>query len=236
MSRLADFIKDLIRDKTVAVLGYGREGQSTLRLFSEIGGFKSIAICDLSPVSAPDGVRVISGKDYQKCLSEFDIIMKSPGVVLEDGVDCSRVWSQTEIFISVYRDQIVGVTGTKGKSTTTTLINHILNSCAKNAVLLGNIGIPPFEGGDIDENALITLELTSHQHEYVDVSPKTAVFLNVFPEHLDHYKSYEHYYAAKKNIYLSQKEGDLLIAHETVAPASSPARILSFGENADIKI
>lgn len=238
MSRLTDYIKDFIADKKICILGFGREGRSTYALFTKIGGFKSIAIADLAPLEPIDGAELICGSDYQKRLNEFDIIMKSPGIVLEEGAvgDLLKIYSQTEIFMSVYRENIIGITGTKGKSTTTTLIYHVLSSSGYHPVLLGNIGIPAFDAFDIDDDSPIVLELSSHQLEYVNVSPKTAVFLNIFPEHLDHYKSYEAYFDAKKNIYRYQRSGDTLVAHKSVLPGFSSSEIISFGDDGDIII
>ncbi len=256
---LISYIKNLIKDKSVCILGFGREGKSTLNAFLTAGGFKSITICDKNPVSslplegkvAPQvtdevdcpalfsdkNIFVVTGDDYQKNLDRFDIIMKSPGIVLEDAALCdfSRLYSQTEIFLSVYRDRTIAVTGTKGKSTTSSLIYHILKECGKGAVLLGNIGIPPFDG-TISDTDTIVLELSSHQLEYTTVSPRTAVFLNIFPEHLDHYGTFEKYYDAKKNIYRYQTDGDNLITHTMVDTKGAASRITTFGENGDITI
>ncbi|MGM9552140.1 MAG: UDP-N-acetylmuramoyl-L-alanine--D-glutamate ligase [Clostridia bacterium] len=233
---LINYVSDLIRDKNVCILGFGREGKSTYNLFKKAGVFKSITICDLNPVGQIDNVNIITGENYQASLNDFDIIMKSPGIVLEDGVleDMLKIYSQTEIFLSVYGDRTVGVTGTKGKSTTSSLIYHVLNECGKSAVLLGNIGIPPFDGV-INSSDTIVFELSSHQLEYTNVSPSKAVFLNIFPEHLDHYGTFEKYYDAKKNIYRYQKEGDLLVVGEGV-DAHTNAHVLSFGSIGNIKI
>jgi UDP-N-acetylmuramoylalanine--D-glutamate ligase len=239
LSKLSDFLTSFIKDKKICILGFGREGRSTFNLFTKIGGFSSITIADLSPIDSVDGASLICGKNYQSTLNDFDIIMKSPGIVLEEGAlkDETKLFSQTEVFMSVYRENIIGVTGTKGKSTTTTLIYHVLKSSGKNAVLLGNIGIPCFDGDfSEDDDLSIVFELSSHQLEYTEISPHMAVFLNIFPEHLDHYGTFEKYYDAKKNIYLFQKEGDLLVAHETVAPKNSPANVITFGDGGDVKI
>lgn len=237
MITLESYVKNLISGKKVCILGFGREGNSTFELFKKAGGYESVTICDAAPVSAPEGVDIITGKDYQKSLSQFDIIMKSPGIVLEKGVvdDLSKVYSQTEIFLSLYREQTIGITGTKGKSTTATLIYHVLSECGKSPVLLGNIGIPPFDG-EVSGSSPIVFELSSHQLEYTDVSPRIAVFLNVFPEHLDHYDSFDAYYAAKKNIYLHQKKGDLLVSSTLVAPSDPKGGLVTFGEGGDIEI
>ncbi|MBQ7875684.1 MAG: UDP-N-acetylmuramoyl-L-alanine--D-glutamate ligase [Clostridia bacterium] len=233
---LISYIKNLIKDKSVCILGFGREGKSTLNTFLTAGGFKSITICDKNPVSCREA-NIVTGDDYQKSLDRFDIVMKSPGIVLEDNALCdfSRLYSQTEIFLSVYRNRTIAITGTKGKSTTSSLIYHVFRECGKNAVLLGNIGIPPFDG-IIKDNDTIVLELSSHQLEYTNVSPHTAVFLNIFPEHLDHYGTFEKYYDAKKNIYRYQKEDDRLIAHTMVDTKGAASHITTFGEDGNITI
>ncbi len=238
MSRLSDFVSELIRGKRICILGFGREGISTYNYFKAAGGYLSLTVCDRAFSGEVDGAEVISGNNYQKSLNGFDIIMKSPGVVLEDGVldDPLKLFSQTEIFMSVYRDRIIGVTGTKGKSTTATLIYHVLKESGKNAVLLGNIGIPSFDRDDFSQDSVIVYELSSHQLEYTNVSPHIAVFLNIFPEHLDHYGSFEKYYDAKKNIYRYQKEGDLLVANEAVVPNDASSNVIVFGSNGDIVI
>ncbi len=233
---LISYVKNLIKDKSVCILGFGREGKSTYELFKKAGGYSSITICDLNKIECEE--ETVCDKDYQKNLDRFDIIMKSPGIVLEKDAltDFSKLYSQTEIFLSVYRDQTIGITGTKGKSTTSSLIYHVLKECGKDVVLLGNIGIPAFDG-IVKETDTIVFELSSHQLEYTNVSPKRAVLLNIFPEHLDHYGTFEKYYDAKKNIFRYQKKGDILICGEDVYPTEKcNSDITVFGKSADVKI
>ena len=234
---LLTYIKNLIKDKTVCILGFGREGKSTFETFMKAGGFKSITICDLNPVEC-EGAEVISGENYQKNLDSFDIIMKSPGIVLEKNAlhDFSKLYSQTEIFLSVYRENTIGITGTKGKSTTSSLTYHVLKECGKNVKLLGNIGIPAFDG-NVTKDDTVVFELSSHQLEYTSVSPKKAVLLNIFPEHLDHYGTFEKYYDAKKHIFRYQKEGDILICGEDVVPEEKClSAVTVFGKQSDVQI
>lgn len=234
---LIKYVSELIKDKDICILGFGREGKSTYELFTRAGGFKSITVCDLNPIEL-DNVRVICGKSYQSHLNDFDIIMKSPGIVLEENAlsDQNKLHSQTEIFLSVYRDQVIGVTGTKGKSTTSSLIYHVLKQNGKKSVLLGNIGIPSFSK-PVSNDDIIVFELSSHQLEYTKVSPKTAVFLNIFPEHLDHYGTFEKYYDAKKHIFRYQKEGDMLICGQDVIPAEKClSAVTVFGKNKEVSI
>ena len=86
----------------------------------------------------------------------------------------------------------IGVTGTKGKSTTSSLIYKIIEDQKKDALLLGNIGIPVFDYIDtIKEDIILVLEMSSHQLEYMKLSPNIAILLNIYEEHLDHYESLE---------------------------------------------
>ncbi len=231
---LITYVKNLIKDKSICILGFGREGKSTYSFLKKAGGYSRITICDMNPVTCPDA-QIVCGEDYQKNLDQYDIVMKSPGIVLaKDSLkDFSRLYSQADIFLSVYRDRIIGITGTKGKSTTTSLIYHILKECGKPSVILGNIGIPAFDG-EIKDDDIIVFEYSSHQLEYVHSSPKTSIFLNIFPEHLDHYGTFEKYYDAKKNIYRYQKDGDRLLAHTMVDCEDFPK--VTFGDNGDIKV
>ena len=192
-------IRKVIDDKNVLILGFGREGQSSFRLICQAGGYKKLAISDLHEIVIPTEyqdkeILRISGTDYQKSLNEYDVIFKSPGIVLNQDVSklTGRLVSQTELFFERYKNQIIGITGTKGKSTTTTLLYHILKAAGKDAVLAGNIGIPAFDIWErIDENTIITFEMSSHQLEYMTVSPRLGVYLNVHEEHLDHYGTME---------------------------------------------
>lgn len=241
-------IRNVIRHKKVLVLGFGREGKSSLDLITEAGGYDKLAISDQNEIVLPpryqdQEIVCISGADYQKKLNEYDMIFKSPGIVLEAEVSSltARLVSQTELFFERYGDRIIGVTGTKGKSTTTTLIFHILKSAGRNVVLAGNIGIPAFDiWREIGEDTIVAFEMSSHQLEYMTAAPKTAVYLNIHEEHLDHYGTMEKYVRAKENIYRNQKEGDLLFVNEQIVPKEGTcrARVITtgYGEHADLRI
>ena len=110
------------------------------------------------------------------------------------------------MFLRGYGRQCIGITGTFGKSTTTTMIYHILKETGHDCVLVGNIGIPMFDMLDqINEQTLIVCELSCHQLEYVTCAPHVGMLLNIHEEHLDHYGTREKYVAAKENIYRPQK-------------------------------
>ena len=118
------------------------------------------------------------------------------------GVECS---SLTDLFLQVYGDLTIGITGTKGKSTTASLIHHLLPG----SILAGNIGIPLFDIlDDLCEDSIVVAELSCHQLENIHRGPHIAVLLNLFQEHLDHYDDYLGYKMAKMQIALRQREGD----------------------------
>ncbi len=231
-------LKDLTENKSVAILGFGREGRSTYKTLVKSGTNADITILDKFDFEDKKDfpVKVITGENYMENLSSFDLIFKSPGVVISSDVPRGTITSQTEIFLKKYKNQVIGITGTKGKSTTTTLIYHILKEKRGNAVLVGNIGIPAFDRIDeIDENSVIVYELSCHQLEFATVSPRTAVLLNLFPEHLDHYKTIENYYNAKRNIYLHQNENDTLFVMKRYQPEGIKSKIISVSDmGADI--
>ncbi|MBR2284679.1 MAG: UDP-N-acetylmuramoyl-L-alanine--D-glutamate ligase [Ruminococcus sp.] len=241
------YIREYLQGKSVCLLGFGREGRSTYGIIEKYCEPSAVAIADLNPVereknSLPESVELICGKGYQDCLDRFDIVFKSPGIVLEkqpDELKCT-VTSETQVFFEVYRRQIVGITGTKGKSTVTSLIYHILKENGLDAKLAGNIGIPVFDiVPEMTEDSVVVCELSCHQLEYMTVSPHIAVFLNLYEEHLDHYGTMERYYNAKKNIYLHQKSDDLLLISSDIAPEDKCSEVITISaldENADIYV
>ena len=222
---MKNLLKKYIENKKIAILGFGREGKSTLKLCMEIGGYKSIDVLDLNEVTQEldSKITVICGPDYQDNLDFYDIVIKSPGIVLKQNIKnyTCNITSQTEIFFEKYKRQIIGITGTKGKSTTTTLIHHILKTSKYDTVLAGNIGIPAFDILDsITDNSIIVFEMSSHMLEYMKVSPKIGALLNIHEEHLDHYGTMEKYVAAKKNIYKNQLVGDVCFVNKDIHVSS----------------
>ena len=225
---MLDKIRQTVEGKRVLILGFGREGRSSLRLVSRAGGWTALAVADQAQVDpGREGgsaeVELITGSHYmdKEVLDSFDIVFKTPGIVLpmEPERYACRFVSQTGLFIERFRDQIVGITGTKGKSTTSSLLYHILKETGEDTVLAGNIGIPVFDiAEDILPGEVIVLELSCHQLEHLKVSPHIAVLLNLYEEHLDHYGTMEKYVRAKQNIYAWQTEDDILVCNVDVMP------------------
>lgn len=215
-------LKNLLNERSVALLGYGREGRSSYTLIRKVLPDKKITIIDENEMVRNDStlikdphINFITGMGCMQHIDKFDVAIKSPGIPSNTlPLDMNRVHmtSQTDIFLHCYGKQCIGITGTKGKSTTSSLVYHILTIAGRNALLVGNIGIPPFDCIDkIQAETIVVLELSSHQLEYVSNAPHIAVLLNLFQEHLDHYYTYEEYKSAKFNIGKYQSEADYFI-------------------------
>lgn len=226
-------LRNRIAGKKVLILGFGREGKSTCQALKAAGGYAGLAVADQSsrdPSLEPE-IRWFAGAEHQKAVLDFDLIFKSPGVVLEKEIEESLrkrpgplsryLTSQTQEFFSRYRDQIIGITGTKGKSTTTTLLFHILKENGFPCLLAGNIGIPVFDVAEqMGPDTRVVCELSCHQLEYMTVSPHVGILTNIHEEHLDHYGTMEKYVASKKQVYLHQQPGDVLFCNGENLPAA----------------
>lgn len=197
-------IKRLFADKRVLIAGMGREGQSAKLLLARLNADVLIDTADNN-----EGIREALTK------TSYDKVIKSPGVpmrVLADLCTEEQITSMTDVFLQVYGDKTIGITGTKGKSTTTSLVYHILKESGKRVLLGGNIGIPLFELiENIDDATTIVAELSCHQLECIHRAPHIAVLLNLYQEHLDHYESYDGYKLAKMQIALKQIDNDIFI-------------------------
>lgn len=216
-------IENLEIGSTVLILGFGKEGQSTFHFlvnnYPEIAVWVSDSNKDLKPLMEEFGIKnYLLGEDYLSGIERFDAIIKSPGIpisILSNKELTGKITSQAEIFLQLYRDQIIGITGTKGKSTTSSLIYHILSIHSRNVFLVGNIGIPPLDQvAHLNRESIIVYEMSSHQLDGINVSPRIALLLNIFEEHLDHYGNMELYREAKYRIFQKQVPGDWLILNK----------------------
>ncbi|MBN2614165.1 MAG: UDP-N-acetylmuramoyl-L-alanine--D-glutamate ligase [Bacteroidales bacterium] len=209
--------RDLWQNKSILILGFGREGRAAYNFLKSQLPECEFGISDISEsidIQSKSNLNLHLGSDYLSVLSDYDIIIKSPGVQLPDlsAKEMSKIVTPTEIFLCLFSEQTIGITGTKGKSTTATLIHHFLISTGKKAILLGNMGLPALNYVDqIEEDTLIVFELSAHQLEYVHHSPHISLLLNIFPEHLDYFKTFADYRNAKYNIFAYQKPGDTAI-------------------------
>ena len=214
---MIEFFKNKITGKRLLILGFGREGESTYKFLRKHFPTMYLTIADYNEQSIKkcndDYLSFITGSGYLHNISDYDLIFKSPGISLKDiSISREKITSQTDLFLEYYSKQIIGITGTKGKSTTSSLIYYCIKLFTQDAVLVGNIGVPPFDMiDDIKKNTRIVFELSAHQLEYISKGPHTAILLNLFQEHLDYFNTFENYQSSKFNITKLQDSTDNFI-------------------------
>ncbi len=210
----------------VAILGFGREGQSLLRFFKHSPRFKNAEAWALDRnknLKIPRGVHARLGPHYLERLAEFDVIFRSPGIpYLLPQIQAAKkrgalISSATKLFFEEAARRgirnVIGITGTKGKGTTCTLLYKMLRAAKKDAYLAGNIGAPALDlltrhSSLLTRHSLVILELSSFQLQDMGTSPHIAAVLDVFPDHQDAHKSLAEYYRAKANIARQQTTRD----------------------------
>src|SRR3989344_5681726 len=221
-----------LKDRKIAILGFGIEGEATLRFLKYHFPDKEIGIIDQK-----------DGPEYLAKLAGYDVVIKTAGIP-------KRLVSQayttaTNIFFANSRGTIIGVTCSKGKSTTASLIYEMLKAGGIDVKLVGNIGIPMLDELRAPESAgrFYVCELSSYQLEDLNYSPHIGVFINFFPDHLDYHGGFEAYFKAKKNIVAHATEKDYFVFNpdyerlvrlsgETLEQAVPFTDMLPFSENA----
>lgn len=201
------------KNMKIAVIGAGTEGLSSENFLKEKGA--NVTILDQK-----------QGEDYLKNLEGYDLVVRSPGVKLSAiqasnlKLQTSKITSQTKLFFDLCPCKIVGVTGTKGKGTTSALIYEMLKKQGIDAYLVGNIGSPALDILDkLNDQSIVVYELSSFQLQDLKKSPHIAVMLMTVPEHLDYHKDMEEYVDAKRNILRFQTANDYAIINKDY-PAS----------------
>ena len=212
-------LQELIQGKKVAFIGAGVSHKRCIEQFVELGA--QVTLCDQKKSLEDFGayadtlrrlhVRLSLGEHYTDGFAGQDIIMRTPGyeyykpelqAALQAG---TKVTSEVELFFELCPCEIVAVTGSDGKTTTTTLISKMFEAAGRKVFLGGNIGaalLPQL--ADVTPEAVAVVELSSFQLISMRVSPKVAVVTNVTPNHLDHHKDMQEYIDAKRNILLWQ--------------------------------
>jgi len=211
-----------LQHKRVAILGFGLEGRSMKEYLLKEG--ISAVVLDKKDNS-----------EYLSRLRDFDVIFRSPGIkvltpeiqeVIKKGV---IVTSQTQFFLEHCPCSVIGVTGTKGKGTTSSLIAEMLKQSGKDVYLGGNIGNPPISFLDsLTKDSIVVLELSSFQLQDVTKSPHIAVVLMMTSEHLDYHSSTQEYIDAKRNILRFQEPSDYAILNRDY-PATHESDIHTLG-------
>lgn len=218
-----------LKDKKILIAGFGIEGKSTYRFLRKNFPGKKLGIADRKLISewskemyetVRDDTELSFhfGDDYLNSLCDYEIIFRTPGIrpdqkeiqkALQEG---KVVTSQLKFFLSLFKGKTIGVTGTKGKGTTSTLIYETLKKGGKKVSLLGNIGKPFLEIENLDDSKMwAVLELSSFQLMDLEKSPHIAVVLNITTDHLDWHKDRNEYVNAKLPIVKYQKKKDFAV-------------------------
>jgi len=217
--------KNYIKGKNVAVIGIGISNTPLVKFLLKLGAKVTAfdkqtneQLGEFYKELEPLDVKFSLGEDYLKNLKGFDVIFKTPVIrydipeLVEAQKEGARITSEMEVFLEICPARIFGVTGSDGKTTTTTLIYKILSQEGYKCWLGGNIGTPLLDKiEEISSNDMVVLELSSFQLHTSSVSPNVAIITNVTPNHLDIHKSMKEYIDAKKNIYRYQKAEDRLV-------------------------
>jgi UDP-N-acetylmuramoylalanine--D-glutamate ligase len=258
-------------DRAIAIIGFGIEGQSTYAYLRKRYPSCEIAIADRHPYSLSHipaevcsaiehdrHLRTFFGSDYLKQITGYSVAIRTAGIPLSHpGLRAFQaaggvVTSHIQIFFEVFdKNRIIGVTGTKGKSTTASLLYHIAHNGGLDVRLGGNIGQPPLSLLEtVNDKTLFVLELSSYQLDEFPYSPHIAVLLDIVPEHIGlhepsseaaHHQDFKEYVAAKANITRSQDSHDILLFNPSrevprAIATKSLARTVHFSPEARVDI
>lgn len=225
MSKVAQF-KEYIKGKKVSVIGIGISNRPLISYLVSLGAFVTAydkkteeKLGDIVKELKELGVTLVLGDDYMDNLSG-DIIFKTPGMrcdhpsIVAAKEKGSIITSEMEVFFEICPANIIAVTGSDGKTTTTTLIYTMLEKSGYKTYVGGNIGTPLMtKAEEMNATDYVVLELSSFQLHTMKKSPHIAVITNITPNHLDWHTDYAEYIEAKKNIMRYQSAGDILVTN-----------------------
>jgi len=220
--------KEFVKNKKVAVAGVGVSNLPLVEFFSRLGA--KVVCCDRKTADKFDRKtmeilknkceEIHLGEDYLEHFSGCDIILRSPGIRFDRPEFVKAVsegavlTGEIELFLALCPAKTIGITGSDGKTTTTTLIYEMLKQSGKKCFLGGNIGAPLLNRiEDIGRDDVAVIELSSFQLHNMRVSPDVAVITNITPNHLDYHKDYQEYIDAKKNVYIHGGESSRLVVN-----------------------
>lgn len=231
MNKVLNIINKL-KNKNVAILGFGREGISSYKFIRKYLPDQKIIIIDEKDIRdneilyGDNNIDFVIGKDYLNNLEIYDMVIKTPGIPLKDiNISSIKITSQMELMLEEYKNNVIGITGTKGKSTTASLLYEIFKNNNKDVYLVGNIGVPVFdEIENFKDNSILIAEMSSFQIEYLDIAPHIAVILNLFIDHLNHAGTIENYHNSKLNIFKKQTKEDIGIYISDTEPLNTKVK------------
>lgn len=223
MSTITEYLEEL-SGRSVTVIGMGISNVPLIKMLLRAGVKVTVRdkasrekVADLAQELESLGAKLILGPDYLENLGE-ELIFRTPGLspntpqlaqALENGAALS---SEMEVFFQTCPSHLIAVTGSDGKTTTTTIISEFLKEAGKTVYVGGNIGKPLLpDVPDMEPEDFAVLELSSFQLMTMEQSPNVAVITNLAPNHLDYHHTMEEYTNAKKNIFLHQSEDDRLV-------------------------
>ncbi len=226
----------------IAIVGYNTEGRITHDYFKSLG--HDLTVCDQkTDLEIPEGTESVLGEQYLDKLDRFDLIVRTAGLpprlILEKNPGVSKkITTHINEFLKACPSRnVIGVTGTKGKGTTSTLIARMLEATGKNVWLGGNIGLPPLTFLDeLDKDSWVVLELSSFQLIDIKHSPHIAVCLMVVPEHLNWHPDINEYTQAKSQLFAGQTADDIAIYYaenetsKLIAAAGQGQKVPYFAE------
>lgn len=219
----------------VAIAGYGVEGEANCHYWLQQGC--EVTVFDEKSElerDVPDGVETVLGQGVFEDMNGYDLVIRTAGLNPDSIKTDGKIWSATNEFFDTCPAPIIGVTGTKGKGTTCSLIAEILKASGKTVHLVGNIGVPALEVlPTIKSSDIVVFELSSFQLWDIQKSPETAVILMIVEDHLEVHADMNEYVSAKANIGIHQSAEDLMIYHPTNklsarAAQQSPARKIQY--------
>ena len=229
MNQKLEEFKEELKQKKIAVIGAGVSNLPLITYLKDLGChitlFDKKCLEEMSEqaqeVIQKTNISLSLGENYLEKLVGFDMIFRSPSflptqeALVKEQSRGAIVTTEIEQVIRLAPCKVIGVTGSKGKTTTTTIIHHILTSLGYHTYLGGNIGTPLFNQLDnMKKEDIVVLELSSFQLMNMEVSPDIAVITNISPDHLDIHGSYEEYIDAKKYIFKNQVKGNLLVLNQ----------------------
>lgn len=230
----------------VLVIGAGKSGVAAANFLAARGN--SVLLADANadpalPYAVDKRVECAFGREDEALLTGASLIVVSPGVpmtipLLQQAAERAiPVTGEIELAFRHVKGTVIAITGSNGKSTTTSMIGEILRVAGRQPVVAGNIGSPLIAAIDADHSRTYVLELSSFQLEAVETfRANVALLLNITPDHMDRYPSFEAYAAAKHRIFRNQQDGDTAIVNASVEmPRDSRARIRRFSASTRVE-